>query len=183
MAARVTAVGRALLLGIVLSGAPVLLCAESFPSVPVQTLGGKALSLPVDLSDAAALFVIGFTQTSEKQTVVWRKNADRAFAGDPMLRVYPVLVIQSIPRIFRGLLLAGVRAGVAKNTWARFLVVTADEKLWKEAVGWQGPDRAYLVLIDRRGEIVWRYDGPFSDAQMSSLRRAVDSLSVSIASP
>lgn len=66
--------------------APPTLAAETFPSIQANSLGGEELSLPGGLSATAALLVIGFTQTSEQQTVVWRKKADSEFFADPCRR-------------------------------------------------------------------------------------------------
>lgn len=156
--------------------APAALQAETFPTVPVKTLGGTSLKLPGALRSTDSLLVIGFTQKSEKETVVWRKAAERELAADPRLTVYPVIVIAGIPGIFHGLIIAGIRAGYPRRAWDHFLVVSRDEERWKVAVGWQGPDRAYVILLDRAGRIVWRHSGEYTASGARALARAVSSL-------
>ncbi len=149
---------------------------DPFPHLPVTTLDGKALNLPNDIAGHNAILVVGFTQASEKQTVVWRKHLSSRYAGSPATIVYPVIVIQNIPRIFHGLLLAGIRAGVPKPEWEHFLVVSSDEARWKPAIGWKGPDLAYVVLVDAAGKIAWRGVGPYTDAGASALEAEVSRL-------
>ena len=165
------------LLGLFLAGGPAFAQSGApFPHLPVTNLSGKALDLPQDLGGHNAILVIGFTQTSEKQTVVWRKHLSARYADSTATIVYPVIVIQNIPRIFHGLLLAGIRAGVLKSEWEHFLVVSVDESRWKPAIGWKGPDVAYVVLLDRAGKIAWRGVGPYSDAAASALEAEVSRL-------
>lgn len=162
--------------GGILLALPVAARAASFPTVPVTTLGGTSLTLPAALHAAGSLLVIGFTQRSEKETVVWRKNAEREFAANPRLTVFPVIVLAGIPRIFHGLIVAGIRAGFPRSAWDHFLVAGRDEARWKGAVGWQGPDRAYVLLLDRSGQIVWRRSGPFTPSGGQALAEAVSTL-------
>lgn len=159
---------------VVLFAVSATLWAESLPSLPVKTLGGTSLILPAALRGSDSLLVIGFTQRSERETVVWRKRSQEGLAA--RITVYPVIVIAGIPRIFRGLILSGIRAGYPRRAWNHFLVVSRDEARWKAAVGWQGPNRAYVLLLDRSGRIVWRRNGPYTRAGGRSLARAASAL-------
>jgi hypothetical protein len=170
------AVARSLFGVVLLLFAAPYLQGESFPKVRVSNLAGQELSLPGALAGRSSFFVIGFSQSSEKQTTVWRKEIEQAYSSDPQLVVYPVIGIENIPRIFHGLLIAGIRAGVPRDTWNRFLVVSAEESKWKGTIGWQGPDIAYLLLLDRGGAIAWRGSGAYTEAAAASLAAAVQRL-------
>jgi len=168
-----SAVARSLLGVLLLFCAAPYLHGESFPAVNVSTLAGRELSLPEALAGRSSFLVTGFSQSSEKQTTVWRKEVEQAYSSDSRLVVYPVVVIENIPHIFHGLLVAGIRAGVPRDTWYRFLVVSAEESKWKSLIGWLGPDIAYLVLLDSSGAVVWKASGAYTKSAAESLAAAV----------
>lgn len=152
-----------------------LLTAESFPHVRVHTLAGKVLALPEALKGHDSFLVIGFTKASEKQTVVWRKKIQRHYAGDPRLVVYPVIVLERIPGLFRGLVIDGIRRGFPRKEWDHFLVVEKGGAIWKRAVGWKGPNVGYLLLLGPDGRIVWRRTGAYTAQGAKSLEAAIAS--------
>ena len=41
---------------------------------------------------------------------------------------------------------------------------------WKEAVGYDSPNDAYLVLLDADGAIRWRFHGALNDASLAGLK-------------
>lgn len=175
--ARRALAGLVFVLALYAAGGPAFAqSAAPFPRLPVTTLSGRALNLPNGIAGHNAILVVGFTQTSERQTVVWRKHLSSRYAESADTIVYPVIVIQNIPRIFHGLLLAGIRAGVPKSEWEHFLVVSADESRWKPAIGWKGPDLAYVVLVDGAGKIAWRGVGPYTEAGAAALEAEVSRL-------
>jgi hypothetical protein len=49
------------------------------------------------------------------------------------------------------------------------VLVSHGEKQLKQAAGFDKPDDAYLLVIDKTGTIAWRFHGPFTDAAMEQV--------------
>jgi hypothetical protein len=141
-----------------------VLLAILLPALPVETLAGESLVVPKDTG--AAVLVVGFTKASREQTKEW---ADRL---DNRLPTYRVLVIENIPRFFRGMVVNEIRKGVPNAIQPRFLIVSDGEKTWKEIAGYRDADDAYILLVNAKGELVWRTAGAFTEAALQQLLRS-----------
>jgi hypothetical protein len=81
-----------------------------------------------------------------------------------------VAVLEDAPRLVRGMAVHGIKSGTAKDDYDRFVVVVKGEKELKEAAGFEKPDDAYLIVVDGKGSIRWRYHGPVTDAAAEQMR-------------
>lgn len=125
--------------------------------------------MPAGFQGRTALLIIGFTNSSKKQTSDWSKRVP----GD--LDTWSIAVLEDVPRLIRGMVTHGIRSDVAKDHVAkdhydRFLLVWKNEKELKESVEFRQPDDAYLILLSPDGSLKWRYHGAASDAALQQLR-------------
>ena len=146
------------------------------PRIKAQTLSGKHAVLPDDASGRVALLVFGFTHSSRTATLAWTKKVGEEFAKDQEFALYDVAVVQDIPRLFRGLAERGMRSNVPAAQHDRFLLLRSDEQAWKKFVGYQQPADAYLVLLDRSGEVRDQWHGPFSISKDQKLAEEAQQL-------
>jgi hypothetical protein len=72
-------------------------------------------------------------------------------------------VLEDVPRIIRGVVISGMRKGVPAALRDHFVPILDHEAALKRLVSYQAPDDAYLVLLDRTGQIVGQRHGSFSD--------------------
>ena len=79
-------------------------------------------------------------------------------------------MLQDVPRLVRGMAVAGIKSGVPQEQRERFLLVFSGEKELKEAVGFDRPNDAYLILIDADGAIRWRFHGELNDSSPAELK-------------
>jgi hypothetical protein len=47
---------------------------------------------------------------------------------------------------------------------------------WKGRLGFEAPAAAYLILLDPKGVVRWRYDGTFSEEAYGEMGSAVNAL-------
>jgi hypothetical protein len=140
-------------------------CAEqSLPPTEGETLAGKKVTLPAATGGQPALLIIGFTHGSQTQTKAW---ADRA--AHDRLPAWSVAVLEDVPRLVRGMATHGIRGGTPKDRFDRFVLVFHGEKALKQAVGFDRPDDAYLVVVDGAGMIRHTYHGPVTDAEVEQI--------------
>ena len=136
---------------------------RSMPIVEGETLAGKKVSLPRDLGSKPALLIIGFTHGSQAQTKAWGLRVRDRFP------TWSIAVLEDVPHLVRGMVSRGIKGGIPKEQYDRFLLVYHGEKQLKEAAAFDRPDDAYLLVIDRAGAIRWRFHGPVSDAAVEQI--------------
>lgn len=56
------------------------------------------------------------------------------------------------------------------------ITVYGDADFWKRRVGFQSPDAAYLVLLDKHGSVRWRHAGAFDEDAYKDLSAEVTAL-------
>jgi len=153
---------RALL--VLLAGSLFSLHGEQFPRVEGENLLGQKTALPDAAAGRPAVVVIGFTHSSQGQTKAW---AARLQGG---LSTYSVAVLEDAPRLVRGMAVHGMKGGVPEEQRDHFVVIYHNEKELKQAAGFDHPDDAYVLLLDKEGAIQWRFHGAVSDAAVEELK-------------
>jgi hypothetical protein len=145
----------------VLSAAYPLCGQQAFPSIQGETLTGKKVELPGAFGGQTVV-IVGFTHGSQKQTKEWAQRLHGQGA-------WSVAVLQDVPRLVRGMVVHGIKSGLPKEEYDRFVVTYRGEKELKEAAGFEKPDDAYLMIVDGAGAIRWRLHGPATDAAVQGL--------------
>jgi hypothetical protein len=69
----------------------------------------------------------------------------------------------------------GMRRGIpSKEKRERVITLYVDKEAFKTALNLPtSEDTIYLLLVDRRGRVLWRGEGSYSDMTAASLRRAI----------
>jgi ATP synthase subunit 10 len=159
---------RLLLIFVCLASA---ICAEKLPQITGENLMGKKIALPEAAAGHRAILVIGFSHASQSQTKAWADRLDREFPDPAMVTVYPVAVLEAVPRLVRGMASHGIKSGTPKEQRDRFLLVYHQEAELKMAAGYSAPDDAYIILLDGSGAIRWRFHGPAADSAVVELQK------------
>lgn len=145
--------------------------AETLPQIEGENLSGKKVVLPEASAGHAAILVIGFSHASQNQTKAWADRLDHRFPDPALITVYPVAVLEAVPRLARGMAVHGIRSGTPKNQRDRFLLVYHHEAELKSAAGVSAPDDAYILLLDGHGAIRWRFHGPLTDSALAEVEK------------
>jgi hypothetical protein len=66
---------------------------------------------------------------------------------------YQLAVREEIPRLFRNMVIAGIREGVAENKRGHFVPILQGEAELKKFVHSHEPEDAYLIICGRTGNI------------------------------
>jgi hypothetical protein len=151
--------------------------AASIPNSTGTTLDGQSIVLPRDLAPQATVLILGFTQHSQDATTAWEK-AVRASISSPGITYFDIPFIEDAPRFVRPMIVHAIRKQVPDIVKPRFLPLAANEAAWKQAADFSAsaPDAAYVLLVDRSGNIRWQTHEPCSPtllAQLSQKARAI----------
>ena len=148
---------------------------SAMPPIEGQSLAGRKVVLPDAAAGNLAVLIFGFTRASKTPTSDWAKKL-RADFRQSALDVYQIPVLEDVPRLIRGMVISGIKKGVPENERHHFVVVVQSEAELKNFVGYKEPDDAYLVLLDRKGNVIEQLHGPPASDSYERLKQVLGSL-------
>ena len=83
--------------------------AEKFPAIEGQNLVGKKIAFPQAAEGHPTVVVVGFTHASQAQTKTWSAHLS------PEVATYSLAVLEDVPRVVRGMAVAGIKNGVPQE--------------------------------------------------------------------
>lgn len=148
---------------------PSLHTGDVFPQFSGETLAGKTVTLPAAGTDMVLVF--SFSRKAAEDVRVWSEH----LSNDPYSRipVYGIIEMESAPKLFRGMAVAGIRSSTPTSVQSRTIVLYRDENLWEERLSVSDRSRAYVVLLEPNGRIRWMNSGAFTDAEVARLQHAL----------
>lgn len=155
---------------------PIAAAQTRLPAMQAPTLSGKHATLPNDAAGRVALLIIGFSHGSKPADTAWARSVEKEFGGDRNFVLYQIAAVEEIPRLFRGMAEHGMRSDVPAAQQDRFLLLQKDEQAWKRFVGYSQKDDAYLLLLDRSGEVRSQWHGPFDKSEYQKLAGEIRAL-------
>ena len=150
-----------------------------FPFVRGENLEGRAFTLPADLKGAYNLLFIAFQRDQQIDINSWLPFAKQ------LVKEYPALAYYELPTIYRGhplfrwWLNTGMRMGIPDKK-AREVTITLylDKHTFRKALDMPDEERIYVLLVNRKGEVLWQVEGPFNEEKGRDLKHALESQQV-----
>lgn len=150
-----------------------------FPFVRGENLEGRAFTLPADLKGAYNVLFIAFQRDQQIDINSWLPFAKQ------LVNEYPALAYYELPTIYRGhplfrwWLNTGMRMGIPDKK-AREVTITLylDKRAFRKALDMPDEERIYVLLVNRKGEVLWRVEGPFHEERERDLKHAIESQQV-----
>jgi hypothetical protein len=146
----------------------------TIPTATAIALDGHAVSLPRDLPGRATILILGFSQHSQTATTAWEKPIRTTLAAAPAIGYYDIPFLEDAPSFIRPLILRSIRKQVPDPLKPNFLPLTSNEATWKQLTNFSPatPDAAYVLLVDRSGNIRWQTHEPFTPTHFEELATA-----------
>jgi len=136
------------------------------PKTIGESLAGQQVTLPDSMKGHPSVVIVGFSKGSQDATKEWDKSA-RKEVGD--VDVYQVAVLEDAPSFVRGMIKHAMKGATPVDRHSHFLVVVKGEAELKKAASFSQADEPYVLLLDSRGEIVWKTHGAVSDSAVKEL--------------
>ncbi len=152
------------------ASADTLKVGDTLPSISGETLAGGNLELPKDATGTITLLISSFSKKGGQDAQQWASQSSTEFVQDSNVICYSAIFLESVPRLFRGVVISGIKKGMPEDKYAQAIRIIKDEKLWKERMAVTDDDVAYLILLDRGGKIIWMHGGAFSKDTFSNLK-------------
>lgn len=135
---------------------------QQMPRIAGESLAGHRVQVPDAARGKIAVLIFGFSKASKAPTSAWTDQLRSDLSTHTGFALYQLPVLEDVPRIIRGVVISGMRKGVPATMRDRVVPILEDEAELKRLVSYKEPDDAYLVLLDRSGQIVAQRHGSFS---------------------
>jgi hypothetical protein len=145
-----------------------------FPQCSEQTLTAKQLDLPSAVAGRPALVVFSFSRAAGKDAGLWNERLSRDFPN--AVTGYTIILLESVPKLFRGKALSGIRSSMPPSIQDRTIISYHDEDLWKQRLAVSDDSRAYVVLLEPDGHIRWNNSGAFTVSEYARLKNEIERL-------
>lgn len=142
---------------------------DALPDVIGQSLSGGPAHLSTVVSGKIAVVVFSFSKAGGKDTQLWDKSLLRDLGSNPSVTLSTVIMLESAPRLLRGVIVSGIKNSIPPSLHSRTIVSYENEQLWKERLGVANDSHAYVLLLGQDGSIRWMNSGAFSDTQYKEL--------------
>jgi hypothetical protein len=149
--------------------------AAQMPKIEGENFVGERILLPDAAAGKVAILIFGFTKSSRVPTSAWADKLNAVFGARPDFTLYQLPVLEDVPRLLRGMVISGIKKGVAENKREHFVPILRGEAELKKFVHYHEPDDAYLVVLGRTGEILSQIHGSPDDANYARLRAELES--------
>jgi hypothetical protein len=145
------------------SAVSMLTVGQPMPPLKGEFLTGRQAQLPRAASGRVALVALGFTYNSRFPVEGWIGRFRKDFGDNPQATFYEVPMIGGMARLGKWFIDSGMRSGTPKRDQENVITVYGGTNAWKQRLGFQSPDAAYLILIDKHGAVCWRHSGAFDE--------------------
>lgn len=139
-------------------------------SLTGQTLGGKRLDFPAKTEGIIAVLIFSFSRAGGRDAQNWAEHLSK---DDDHLPVYTVIFLESVPRLLRPMVVAGIKNGMPPAVQERTVIVYQQQKSWEQRLGITNENTAIVLVLGRTGRIRWISSGPFADSLYLSLKKEV----------
>ena len=153
--------------------------AQSVPPMPKiqgESFAGHTVVLPDAAAGKVAVLIFGFTKASKAPTSAWANKLQAYLGTRPDVELYQLPALEDVPRLFRSMVISGIRKGVPENKREHFVPIVQGEADLKRLVGYEEKDDAYLIILGRAGNIVQQIHGAPNDASTAQVKSTIESL-------
>lgn len=145
-----------------------------FPELKASNLEGKQFLLPRDLEGDRNLVLVAFKREQQKEIDTWLKEMKRFEEIDPKLEYYELPTISRLNAFSRWFIDSGMRHGIPdKSARARTITLYIEKDPFEKSLQIPTEDKIYPMLVNRKGDVLWRSEGPFDESKAESLRQAL----------
>jgi hypothetical protein len=143
------------------------------PQIEGESLSGHKAVLPDAAKGKVTLVAMGFSYESRRPVEAWTKRFRSEFGLNPQAGFFEVPVISGLARLAKLFIQSGMRRGTPKADHDKVITVYGGSG-WKERLGAEDSDTAYLLLLDRDGRVRWRHTGAFEESVWPQLKEATE---------
>lgn len=145
-----------------------------FPTVHGSNLEGRKFTLPGDLEGDLNLVFIPFQRWQQAWVDTWLPAGKQLMQETPDFRYYELPTLPAMNLLSRLGIDLGMKMGIPDRS-AREATITLylDKERFRAALDIPGEETIVPMLITRRGDILWRTEGPLTPEKVGGLVAAI----------
>lgn len=144
------------------------------PNVKGSNLLRRKVTLPADLEGELNILLIAFQRWQQSVIDTWVPFARQLEETNEGVIYYELPVIQRMNVLARTFINEGMRAGIPDRlARERTITLYVDKVAFRRALELADEQDIYVVLIDRRGNVLWKEEGTFTAEKGESLGEAI----------
>ena len=145
-----------------------------FPEVKAQNIEGKMLSLPGDFTGDLNLVLVAFERDQQREVDSWLEAAPEIFKGHPGIPCYEVSVMGKEYKMAHFFIDRAMRSSISnKEQRARTANLYIDKAPFEQSLHIPNERRIAVLLVDKKGKVMWREEGLYYDIKGNSLKNAL----------
>ena len=146
-----------------------------FPTVKGSNLAGKEYVLPADFEGELNVVALAFQMWHQDEVNTWMPLLEQMEHQVPGLRAYELPVLRSMNRVSQWMIDQGMRGGIPDSTTrGRTITLYIDKERFRRELNLPDENHIYVLLVDRRGEVLWQTQGAFRPDSARELVSAVE---------
>jgi hypothetical protein len=150
---------------------------RQFPRVEGSNLEGRRFSLPADFEAELNVVLIAFRREQQADVDSWMPFFTGKKLTERGIRVYKLPTLNRSYRMMRRFIDGGMARGIQdKGTREATITLYIDKSPFKKALGIVTENRIVTMIVARDGRVLWRADGPFTNASGAKLEEALKAL-------
>jgi hypothetical protein len=143
------------------------------PQTHGTSLAGTSITLPDDLRGKVGVLVLGFSKSSGDVCKGWGRRLMESYRDSPEVTYYQMPVLESVPKLIRGMVVKSMKSGVPAAEQTHFLPVFSDEASWRKIAHYGNTDDAYILVVDGDGKVLWETSGKVTDTGFAALKKEI----------
>lgn len=148
-----------------------------FPVVSGNNLLREEYLIPQDLKGELNLLFVPFLQEQQPIINAWVPFAQEVERMHPNIAYYEFPTIYQMPAVSRVFLNEGMRAGIPDPvSRERTITLYIDLDQFMQATGIQGKQDMHVLLINKKGDILWRTINRIDESKKAELLSAIAQL-------
>jgi len=117
--------------------------------------------LPRDFEGDLNLVFLAFQREQQLMVNTWLPTADLLEGIHPGLKYYELPTISRMNPVARWFINTGMRSGISDpKSRRKTITLYLDKGVFREALGMPVEDTIYILLVNKKGEVIWREEGP-----------------------
>jgi hypothetical protein len=146
------------------------------PATHGTSFAGAQVTLRDDLRGRVGVLVLGFSKSSGDICKGWGQRLAETYRDSREVTYYQMPVLESVPKLIRGMVTKSIRSGVPEAEQAHFLPTFSDEAEWRKVARYANSDDAYVLVVDGEGRVRWQTSGKVTDAGFAVLKKQVETV-------
>jgi hypothetical protein len=146
---------------------------DRMPRLEGEYLTGEDAVLPEAARGKVAFVALGFTYDSRYAVEPWAAWFREEFGDDASATFFEVPMIGGLARLGKWFIDGGMRRGTPEQFHNNVITVYGGTGEWKDRVGFEDEDWAYLLILDRDGTVRHMHAGYFEEKEVPAVREAL----------